>query len=65
MHDLEVTKPHFILCFKPNNKKYPNSFESSEALRQSLYNSAIEDIMTRQQGYVIKEDHAVFYSYFL
>jgi len=64
INDLELTQPHFIRCFKPNNVKAPQSFDSRKVLRQLRYAGMMEAIRIRKQGYGHREDHATFYHRF-
>ena len=51
---LNVTKPHFIRCIKPNQNKSISSFDSKLVLHQLKCMGVLEAIQIQQRGYPVR-----------
>ena len=62
MYTINLTKPFYIRCVKPNQTKSPNMLVPDDCLRQLKHAGMMEVVRIRQQGFATREDHDVFLS---
>lgn len=61
MRKIQVTKPWYIRCIKPNDDKNPNNLQADECSQQLRYSGMLEAIRIRQAGYATRVDHEIFF----
>ncbi len=57
---LEYSKPRYIKCIRPSNKKIENNFESTLVNEQLLSNGLLEALKIRNKGYSYRIRHSDF-----
>ncbi|KAK4794122.1 hypothetical protein SAY86_012116 [Trapa natans] len=60
LHHIETTRPHFILCIKPNNKQLPGLFEKDLVLQQLRCCEVQEVVRISRLGYPTRMPHQEF-----
>ncbi|KAK4787497.1 hypothetical protein SAY86_011330 [Trapa natans] len=60
MHHLDTTKPHFVCCIKPNNKRTPGLYEKDLVMQQLRCCGVIEVVRTSRSGFPTRILHQEF-----
>lgn len=51
MKKMNSSKPHFVRCIKPNEKREPLSYDASYVQKQLRYSGVMETTRIRRCGY--------------
>ncbi|CAJ0939028.1 unnamed protein product, partial [Ranitomeya imitator] len=62
METLNATTPHYVRCIKPNDYKYPFTFDSKRAVQQLRACGVLETIRISATGFPSRWTYQEFFS---